>query len=125
MLQADLSYYLKFLGAVASFLLARLFVLLALNGADLDVKAPVGSGLGASLIHLVSFFSMSYPVQLASSPWWLDLVMWMGHVGLWSLYAISICGDAGTIPASDKDDPEQKRAADELVVRLAENGAYG
>ena len=122
MVESDHGYICKFSGILAVCVAPVLCQFYAINPFEVSSLAPVVFGLGTIAIHYASFFYALYPLQLVLAPWWLDPLMWVGHVLLFSVYAKVLLADPGVIPACDRNDGRQKDEADEMIVQLAENG---
>lgn len=61
-------------------------------------------------------------LQLALAPWWLDPLMWVGHVLFLAIFVKLILMDPGVLKARDGTDEKQMRRVEDLIVELAENG---
>ena len=122
--ETNYSYFHRFLLALVPILAMHLAYLrnFFVNPNSLSLLGPVGFGLSMVVFDYATFFSTSYWIQRELAPWWLDPVMWVGHVALLSLYAASIFSDPGAISAHDLKDQKQRRKVDQLIVALAENG---
>ena len=122
--ETNFSYFPRFLLAVVPILamvvakLRNFFV----NPHSVSLLGPLGLGLCMVVFNYATFFSTSYWIQRELAPWWLDPLMWVGHVVLLSLYAASVFSDPGAIPPHDLKDRKQRRKVDKLIVALAENG---